>query len=126
MSMTYEEAILTLKDIIRAHERMKTMKTVLKEGFIDEKIEALKLAVEALELGGEMIKAKHLKTECVDCQMAGDMRDLNIEYNAVVVGMIKSLRQQDEITDEDIEKILVEHIATAFKILDYPGGITEV
>ena len=48
MSMTCEEAILTLKDIIRAHERMKTMKTVLKEGFIDEKIEALKLAVEAL------------------------------------------------------------------------------
>ena len=126
MSMTYEEAILTIKDIIRAHQRMKTMNTVLKESFIDDKIEALRLAVESLELGGEMIKAKHLKSECVDCQMAGDMRELNVEYNAVVVGMIKSLRQQDSITDEDIEKILVEHIATAFKILDYPGGITEV
>lgn len=126
MSMTYEEAILTIKDIIRAHQRMKTMNTVLKESFIDDKIEALRLAVESLELGGEMIKVKHLKSECVDCQMAGDMRELNVEYNAVVVGMIKSLRQQDSITDEDIEKILVEHIATAFKILDYPGGITEV
>ena len=73
-----------------------------------------------------MIKAVHLKSDCVDCQMGGKLRDLTVEYNAVVVGMIKSLRQQDEITDEDIEKILVEHIATAFKILDYPGGITEV
>ncbi len=126
MSMTCEEAIQTLEGIIRAHEHMKIIDTRLGEQFINTKIEALRMAIEALWLGGEMIKAKHLKSECVDCQMAGDMRELNVEYNAVVVGMIKSLRQQDSITDEDIEKILVEHIATAFKILDYPGGITEV
>ena len=73
-----------------------------------------------------MIKAVHLKSDCMDCQMGGRLRDLTVEYNAVIVGMIKSLRQDDYMKDEEIEKFLVEQIATAFKVVDYPGGIKQV
>lgn len=73
-----------------------------------------------------MIKAVHLKSDCVDCQMGGKLGDLTVEYNAVVVGMIKSLRQDDYMEDDEIEKFLVEQIATAFRVVDYPEGITEV
>lgn len=72
-----------------------------------------------------MIKADHVFNDTVDCQIYGPMKNLEVEFNAVVVGYIKTLRHQN-VEDDNIEKMLVEHIATAFKIVDLPGGIKDV
>ncbi len=48
-----------------------------------------------------------------------------IEYNSVVIGMIKRLRDVEKKTDEEIEKFLVESIAFGFEAIKRPGGVID-
>lgn len=74
-----------------------------------------------------MIRSTHIDGETIDCKIIGSSAQLEVEYNAIITGMIKNYRGRTDVklSDELIEKMLVEHIVTAFKIVDYPGGIID-
>ncbi len=59
------------------------------------------------------------------CHHGGTRAQLMIEYQAVVTGMVKNLRDKDKLPDEEIEKLLVESIDLAFRVADIPGGVRE-
>ena len=59
----------------------------------------------------------------IHCRFEGGAAQLMMEYNSIVAGMVKNLREKDKMSDEEIEKLLVEAIAIGFKVVDVPGGM---
>ena len=72
-----------------------------------------------------MIKTQIIEDFKVDCKIHGTAPQIVIEYNSVVIGMIKRLRDVEKKTDEEIERFLVESIAFGFKAIEKPGGVIE-
>lgn len=73
-----------------------------------------------------MIRSEMLDSLHVDCKLYGPFPKLMVEYNAVTTGVIKTLREREKMPDEEIEKLLVESIALAFRVADIPGGVKEL
>ena len=61
----------------------------------------------------------------IHCSLEGGAAQLMMEYHSIVAGMVKKLREKDKMSDEEIEKLLVEAIAIGFKVVDTPGGMRE-
>jgi len=72
-----------------------------------------------------LIKTQIIEDFKVDCKIYGAAPQIVIEYNSVVIGMIKRLRDVEKKTDEEIERFLVESIAFGFEAIEKPGGVID-